>query len=103
MGVSFRAGKDRSYSRRAQSVGEETKNPSRIEGPHALGCSGLSRIVPASGLALAPWRLDQVAVRVVGPEPSTPLLILWFLNNTGPSCRSILQKYYRNRLTRDEF
>ncbi len=54
----------------------ETKNPS--------GCRGVSRpwllrhkpYRPVSGLALAPWRLHQVAGRFIGPEPSTPLLIV---------------------------
>jgi hypothetical protein len=30
---------------------------------------------PVAGLAVAPWRLHQVAGRVVGPEPSAPLVI----------------------------
>jgi len=36
----------------------------------------LSRIGPICRLALAPWRLDQVAGRVNGPDPPTPLSIL---------------------------
>lgn len=36
---------------------------------------GVSPIVPDIGLALAPWRLHQVAGRFIGPVPSAPLLI----------------------------
>lgn len=35
---------------------------------------------PCSGLAVAPWRLDQVAGRFSGPVPSAPLLIVFQLD-----------------------
>jgi hypothetical protein len=45
---------------------------------------GASRIVPVAGLALAPWRLYQVAGRFVGPEPSAPLSIPLRTHDTKP-------------------
>ncbi len=40
--------------------------PLGAEGSHALVLLDVSPIVPASGLALAPWRFDQVAGRSAG-------------------------------------
>jgi len=50
----------------------ETKKPlRRARGLHPWLLS-LSPIVPVSGL-VAPWRLNQVAGRFIGPDPSAPL------------------------------
>ncbi len=56
----------------ASEKGGETKNPS-VRGAACRWLLGVSPIVPVTGLALAPWRLHQVAGRFIGPEPSTPL------------------------------
>jgi hypothetical protein len=42
-----------------------------------VDCSAASPIVPVSGLAVPPYRQRQVGGRIVGPGPSTPLLIVY--------------------------
>ena len=51
----------------------ETENPSENEGRHGTDCSCLSRIVPVSGLAVAPWLSGQVAGRSQGQHPLATL------------------------------
>jgi hypothetical protein len=48
----------------------------RYRRSHAVNCSARSPIVPVSGLAVPPYRQRQVGGRVIGPDPSTPLLIV---------------------------
>jgi hypothetical protein len=49
------------------------RKPLTMEGNEPLVALFMSRIVPASGLALAPWRLSQVAGRSSGQDPHASL------------------------------